>query len=297
MYRWTPRDYVFHAVNYAVLLGFALICAYPFYYLLIATLSTPNAVDRGLVVLYPVNFTLDNYASIVRITGISSAFFISLARTCIGTTLTVLLSAMFAYTLTKRELPIRRTLYRISVVSMYVSAGLIPWFLVMRAYGLQNNFLLYILPTAVSPFFLVLIKVYIEQIPPELEESALIDGAGYWTIFWRIILPLCVPVLAAVAVFSAVAQWNTWFDNMILVSNPNLQTLQYVLWTYLSQSEQLVMAVTRDLTAMNRVRDLQVTPTSIRMTITMVVTLPIIFVYPFVQRFFVKGIMLGAIKG
>lgn len=297
MYRWSVWDYAFHGLNYLLLIGFALICAYPFYYLLIATLSEPNAVDRGLVVLFPVNFTLDNYTSILRIDGIVRAFFVSVARTIVGTALTVLLSAMFAYTLTKRELPFRRAMYRISIVSMYLSAGLIPWFLVMKAYGLQNNFLLYVLPTAVSPFFLVLIKVYIEQIPPELEESARIDGAGYWTIFWRIILPLCVPVLAAVSVFSAVAQWNTWFDNMILVSNPNLQTLQYLLWTYLSQSEQLAMAVTRDLTAMNRVQEFQVTPGSIRMAITMVVTVPIILVYPFVQRFFVKGIMLGAIKG
>jgi ABC-type glycerol-3-phosphate transport system permease component len=293
----TWKDYVYHTVTYVLMIGFALLCFYPFYYLFIATLSSPEMVSRGLVTVIPREFTFYNYLAIFQVKGMMNAFLISTARTVLGTLLTLFASALFAYTLTKSRLPFRKTMYRATIASMYISAGLIPWFLVMKAYGLQNSFWLYVLPTAISPFYVLLIKVFMEQIPPSLEESGVMDGAGYWTLFAKIVMPLSLPVLAAVAVFSAVSQWNSWFDNMIMVHHPNLQTLQYVLWTYLSQAEQLSVAVQRDLTSMSRLGEMEVTPTSIRMTITMFVTMPIMLVYPFMQRYFVKGIMLGAIKG
>lgn len=189
----------------------------------------------------------------------------------------------------------RRFIYRFVLVTMYFNAGFIPWYLTMKAYGLQNNFLLYVLPTALSGFNIILIKTFIEQLPPALEESARIDGAGYWTTFTRIIFPLSTPIIATIAVFSAVGQWNTWFDNFFLVENPNLQTLQLVLYNFLNQSNSISSMSAAEMTNSAEVRTM--TPQSIQMTITMLVTLPIVVVYPMLQRFFVKGIMMGAVKG
>jgi putative aldouronate transport system permease protein len=161
---------------------------------------------------------------------------------------------------------------------------------------LMNRFWIYVIPTAVSAYFLIIIKTYIEQIPASLEESAMVDGANYFTVFARIIFPICTPIIATVAVFTAVSQWNTFADNLIYVSNPKLQTLQIILYKVLVNVKEATQSIrTQDL-ARNRFL-VQPTPTTVRMTITMIATLPIVFVYPFLQRYFVKGIMMGAIKG
>lgn len=289
---------LFHLFNYSILSVFALLCMYPFYYIFIYTISSPDAAGRGKVTLLPIEPTLSNYILMLQNDGILSAFTVSLSRTIIGTLLSVFLSALFAYVLTHKQTPFRSFMYRVTIASMYLNAGLIPWFLVMKAYGLNNSFLLYVLPGSISAYFVLLVKVYIEQLPASLEESAIIDGAGYFTVFLKIIIPLSMPVLAAIGVFAAVGQWNSWFDNMILVDNPNLQTLQYLLWRVLNQSEALAQAMQRlDTTNLNKLDQVVITPMSIKMTITMIVTLPILLVYPFMQRFFVKGIMLGAVKG
>jgi putative aldouronate transport system permease protein len=163
--------------------------------------------------------------------------------------------------------------------------------------GMKNSFLAYILPSAVVVFFVILIKTYIEQIPKELDESARMDGAGPLRIFASIVLPLCGPILATIAIFSAVNQWNAWQDNLYLVSNPKLQTLQFVLLRYLADQTANMMAIKARTSSAIDVTVVELTPTSIRMTITMIVTLPILFVYPFFQRYFVSGIMIGAVKG
>lgn len=288
---------IFQVLNYLVFTVFMVLCVYPFYYIFIYTLSDPSEVIKKGVYLLPTGFSLLNYQAIFNQKGIISAALVSTARTIAGTFITVFMSAMFGYVLTSPKLAFRKFIYRFTIVSMYLGAGLIPWYLTMRAYGLQNNFLLYVLPGAISAFFVMLIKTYIEQLPASLEESAIIDGAGYFTIFIRIILPLCMPILAAVAVFCAVSQWNSWFDNFLLVREPKLQTLQLLLWNFLNQSEALAASVRTDYSAISKIQAVKITPTSIRMTITMVVTMPIILVYPLLQKYFVKGIMLGAVKG
>ncbi|MGO4269474.1 carbohydrate ABC transporter permease, partial [Paenibacillus sp. TAF58] len=174
-------------------------------------------------------------------------------------------------------------------------AGLIPWYITMKMLHLNNNFLLYVLPTAVSGFFVILLKTYIEQLPAALEESAMMDGAGYLTLFVRIIFPLCKPIVATVAIFAAVGQWNTWMDNYFLVQNQSLKTMQLTLYEYLSSANALATMSASDIT--KNAQRFVITPESIKMSTTMLVTLPILLVYPFLQRYFVKGIMLGAIKG
>lgn len=280
--------------NYITLTLFMISCVYPFYYIFIYSISDPQEARKGLNML-PIGLTFDNYIRIFRLQDIFSASMISLVRTISGTILTIFCCTFFAYLLTKKELYFRKLIYRLSVITLYFNAGLIPWYLAMKSFGLRNNFLVYIIPTAVNVFFVILIKTYIEQISPELEESAMIDGAGYFTVFLKIIFPVSKPIIATIAVFAAVNQWNSWIDNMLLVTDDKLQTLQYMLYNYLNEAQTLANKSMQELS--NTSFTSAITPESIKMTITMVVTLPILLVYPFLQKYFVKGIMLGAIKG
>ncbi|WP_225446289.1 carbohydrate ABC transporter permease [Paenibacillus rhizovicinus] len=284
----------FDIMNYAVQIVFTLVCIYPFYYIFIYSVSDPQQALKGLILL-PKQLTIVNYTHIFRLDNMLHSFIVSVLRTVIGTILTIACSTWFAYAVTKNELYLRKTIYRFLVITMYFNAGLIPWYLTMKELGLKNNFLLYVLPGAVVAYYVVLLKTFIEQLPQALEESAMIDGAGHLTIFTRVIFPLSMPIVATIAVFASVGQWNTWTDNYFLVSSDNLQTLQLILYNYLTDAQQIVNS--SNLQDLNRGLATKISPESIRITITMVVTLPVMLVYPFLQRYFVKGIMLGAIKG
>ena len=285
----------FHTVNYLMFGLFTLICIYPFYYILIYSLSDTTKASMG-VYLLPEGFTLYNYYSLLTNEGIANAALITVLRTVTGTALAVFCTALFGYLLTKKELPFRRLIYRLVVMTMYINAGLIPYYMMIKAIGLRNSFFVYIIPYAVGAFNLILIKTFIEQMPPSIEESAMVDGAGYLILFVKLIFPLSLPIIATVTVFTAVFQWNSFSDNLIFVTNPKLQTLQMLLYRILQNVAEARQNVRTDEMARN-IRIVQPTPTTIRMTITMIVTLPILFVYPFLQRYFVKGIMIGAVKG
>lgn len=289
---------MFQSVNALVFILFALICIYPFYYLVLVSVSDAEAVSRGDVLLYPIGFHLHNFMNVFRLEGILPAFGISTARTVLGTLLMLGFSSMLGYISTKNELIGRKWIYRATVFTMFLNPGLIPWFVTMRSLGLQDNFFLYILPGIISPFAVILIKTYMESISPALEESAVVDGAGYFTIFTKVILPLSTPIIAAVAVFNAVGQWNSWQDNFFLVSNPHLQTLQLILKDFLSEAEMLanlLQSGTNGLSNLSQAK--QLNPFAVKTTITVVTVIPIIIVYPVLQKYFVKGIMLGAVKG
>jgi ABC-type glycerol-3-phosphate transport system permease component len=288
-------------VNIAVLILFAFVCIYPFWYIFIATISNPNTYSRSSLLL-PHDLTLFNYREVLKSQGIPHAMLISVLRTLLGTGLTVFCNTFLAYMFTQGKLPARRFFYRMTIITMYVSGGLIPTFFVIRAYGLTNNFLVYIIPGAISAFNVVLVRTYIENsIPSSLEESARMDGCGPMRLFVSIIFPLCLPITATIALFSAVGQWNSWFDNMIYTSRvQDLTTLQYILYRKLNEASTIVAAARSGQIQMMEdllVRRMSLTPNSMRMTITMIVTLPILLVYPFMQKYFVKGIMIGAIKG
>jgi putative aldouronate transport system permease protein len=279
--------------NIVASLLITLICIYPFYYLVIYSLSDPKLSSLGIYLL-PVGFTFNNFISIFQIQYILNAFFVSFMRAVVGTVLTLFCSSLLAFLVTKKRLVFRRLIYRMVVVSMYINAGLIPWYMTMKMLGLKNNFLLYILPFAVGAFYLILIKTYFEQLPPSIEESAVIDGAGILGVYFRIIMPLSVPILAAVSVFSAVGQWNSWSDNFFLVTNRNLKTLQLVLYEFLQMNLSEMMAKDNSMSGKSFA---QITPMSIRMTISVVSIIPIFIIYPLLQKYFIKGILLGAIKG
>jgi len=290
------NDYLFIIVNYAVFGVFTLMCVLPFYYLFINTISDNDLVKRGLIKLIPKGFHLNNYAQVFKLRGLGQAALISVSRTLGGTALTVLASAFVGYLVTKQMLWGRKFWYRYIIITMYFSAGLIPWYMNMVMLHLNNNFLAYIIPGIVAPFNVILVKTYIESIPPSLEESASMDGAGILTIFGKIILPLTKPILATIAIFAAVGHWNSFMDTLFLMTDEKYFTLQFVLWRYLNEANYLASIMrSGTIAAVDAAQVL--TPRTIQMTISMVVVLPILCTYPFLQRFFIKGIMVGAIKG
>jgi len=294
-------DFVFDAANWLFVGLLALICLYPFWYVAMASFSDPRNPSLGLL-LVPKGFTLYSYQEVLKLPGLSNSALISVSRTLLGAGLSVCSVTFLGYIFSKQNVPLKKLFYRYFIVTMYVSGGLIPTFLTIRSYGLINNFWVYVLPGIVSVFNMILVKTYIEtSIPASLEESATIDGAGYMTIFFKIIFPLAIPIVATISLFTAVGQWNSWFDNMIYTSGKqDLMTLQYLLYRKLNEASTLSNASRQNASIQDIERLLQqmtLTPNSIRMTITMIVTLPIICVYPFLQRYFMKGIMIGAIKG
>lgn len=291
-------DIVFNIINYTVFALFTLVCIFPFYYLFINTISSNELVRLGHIQLYPREIHLENYIQVFKISGIGEAALVSIARTALGTIWTVGGCAFLGYLVTKREMWLRTLWYRLIVITMYFSAGLIPWYMNLRMLGFVDNFWVYVIPGLVSPYNVILVKTFIEGVPPSLEESATIDGAGYLTSFFSIIMPLIVPILATLCIFSAVGQWNSFTDTMMLMPGGKYYTLQFLLYKYQREAQSLAALVrtTQDASAVGNLAIKQ-TALSVQMTVAMVVVFPILLVYPFFQRYFVKGIMIGAVKG
>lgn len=292
-------DLIITILTYVLFSAFTFICVYPFYYIIINTISANDISARGEVIFWPQQIHFQNYVDIFKVPGLWNALMISLSRTVIGTTLTVGASAFLGYMFTKDKIWMRKFWYRFTIVTMFFNAGIIPWYLTMKMLGLTNNFLAYVLPTIVAPFYIILVKTFVENTPKELQQAATIDGAGTITIFWRIMLPICKPILATVAIFAAVDQWNSFQDTLLLVTNSKLYSLQFILYNYINQASSLSTLVNLQNAGSTAITSLatEQTTTSIRMTVTIIVVAPIMFVYPIFQRFFVKGIMIGAVKG
>lgn len=291
-------DKVFDIINTSMFLVFTLICVFPFYYIFINTISDNSIAAAGKVLFYPMGIHFGNYLEVIKLDGVGLALIVSFARTALGTVLTLLGASFLGYSFSKLEFWHRKFWYRFVVIAMYFNAGLIPWFVTMKAIGLYDNFFAYILPTMVVPFYVILYKTFVEQMPAALEESVQIDGGGYLVRFFYFVLPLSKPILATIAVFSCAAQWNSFLDTLFLVKSQSLFTLQYIMYQYLNQVNALARLMRSSQGSSTNVSAMAaLTPTSVRMTISFVVVLPILFVYPFLQRYFVKGIMIGAIKG
>lgn len=295
----TTGDIVFNILNYLFFTLFTLSCIFPFYYIFINTISSNDLVRKGAITFIPHQLTISNYIAMSNVNDLWNSFFVTILRTILGTVLMVFASALAGYLMTKQEMWHRKFWYRFLVITMYFNAGLIPTYLNLSMLGLTNTFLVYIIPAIVSPYNIILVKTYVESIPGEIEESAFIDGAGYWTIFYKIIWPLSKPILATIAIFGAVGHWNSFQDSLIYNSNsPELYTLQHRLYVYLNQSSNLSAMMngatsSSDSTALANSLNTKV----IQYTISMITIIPIMLVYPFMQRYFEKGIMLGAVKG
>lgn len=298
--RLSAKDYLFHIINILVFALITLVCIYPFYYLFINTISNNDLSSNGEIIFIPKGFHIENYIQILKLNGLITAAGISIARTVLGTALTVLASSFLGFMFTQPRLWGRKIWYRYIVITMYFNAGLIPLYMTMKSLHLVNNFWVYIVPLIVQPFFIILVKTYLESLPSSLQEAAEIDGAGILRIFFKVIFPLSMPILATIAVFSAVSQWNSFQDTLIYITDQKLFSLQYVLYQYINQANslaQLIKSSTGMSTAAMQSLATQQTPTSVRMTVSIIVVLPILLVYPFFQRFFTKGIMIGAVKG
>ena len=280
-----------------IVIGFVLftfICVFPFYYLFINTISDNNLVAGGQINFLPQGIHFRNYERILKQEELKNALVVTVGRTILGTALMVLTSAWAGYLVTKKKMWHRSFWYRALVITMYFNAGLIPWYTNMLMLGLTGNFLAYIIPGMVAPYNIILVKTYIESIPGSLEESAIIDGASTTKVFLRIILPLSIPILATISIFGAVGNWNSFQDSLLLMSSaPNLYTLQHRLYVYLNQTTSINTEQISERMAQNLMNNGVTT----KYTIAMVTIIPILLVYPFMQRYFVKGIMLGAVKG
>ncbi len=233
----TRGDVPFAIVNYAGFLLFALLCAYPFYFLIINSVSANDMSALGQVRLWPEGLHLSNYAQILQLDGLSAAAIVSVARTVIGTACTVLASAFLGFMFTQERMWKRSLWYRLVIFTMYFSAGLIPMYITMKTLGLTNSFWVYILPAIVQPFNIILVKTYVESMPASLQEAAEIDGAGTLRVFFRIILPNMTPILATVAIFTAVAQWNSFQDTLLYITDQKLYL--HLLYTYTNQASSL----------------------------------------------------------
>ena len=295
------QDSIFNFFNVLFFLAFTFICVFPFYYLFINTISDNNLVQRGLITFLPKGIHFKNYLALRSINELGRAFGVTLSRTVLGTALMVAASAFIGFLMTKREMWGRRFWYRFLIITMYFNAGIIPAFMTMQMLGLNNNYLVYIIPSIVAPYNIILVKTYIESIPYELQESAMIDGASHWKIFIQIVSPLCKPILATIAIFGAVGHWNSFQDSLIYMqANPKCFTLQHILWNYLNTNTNLGALMSSGSSGNSlgeAVASTLLNQKVIKYTISMVTAIPILLVYPFMQKNFKKGIMLGSVKG
>ena len=291
-----------HVISVVLITIFTLMCLYPFWNVFINSIATKAEAARG-VYFFPEEPTFSVYADVLRDGKLLHSLLISVARTVLSTVGCVLFSAMFAYLMTQQNLPCRKVIYRFAIITMYVSGGLIPWYLVMKLYGMYNNFWVYVIPNLLGVYYCILIKTFIEGLPAALEEAARIDGAGFFTLFFRIILPLSKPILATVALYQAVGQWNSYQDNYLLVQDPNLQTVQMALYNFVHQAEAVAKAMQQAALSGGNIADIansaaaNTTADAVRNATTILSMLPIMLVYPFLQKYFAKGVMLGAVKG
>lgn len=287
-------DQLFVVAVYLILILVTVVTLYPFLNVLAISLNDSTDSVRGGITIYPRAPTFKNYETIFAFGGLITGLKISVLRTVIGTILGLISASMLAFTISRADFQGRRFVSTFLALTMYVSGGLIPFYILIRDLNMMNTFAVYVLPGLVSAFNVFVIRSFIDGIPYALQESAKLDGANDWTIFWRVILPLTKPALATIALFLAVGQWNSWFDTYLYNgSSEKLTTLQFELMKVLqSTTTNADQFRGRNMTEVMR----QISPESVKMAITIVVTVPILVVYPFLQKYFVKGMTLGAVK-
>jgi putative aldouronate transport system permease protein len=295
------ENFIFHFLNTSFLIFLAFITLYPFWNTIAVSFNDAMDTLRGGINFLPRKLTFFNYKVIFQTGAIPHAFFVSVARTSINLVTSVFFTAMIAFALSRREFVLLKPFTFILILSMYINAGLIPTYFLIRRLGMVNSFWVYIIPGIVNAFNFVVMRTYMRSIPESIIESARIDGYGDFYIFIRIVFPLCLPVLATIGLFVAVGAWNSWFDTMIYNSGRvNLHTLQYKLMEYLqssqAQSKTASDAGSMALASQAGAGSSMVTPMSIRAAITVIASVPILAIYPFMQRYFVVGLNVGGVK-
>ncbi len=292
----TRGDKIFDVANIVFMSLVLIVTLYPFLNVLAISLNESSDTVRGGITILPRVFTFENYQQIFQYEGLIRGLWVSILRTVIGTLFGLVSASMLAYTLSRPDFQARKFTSTFLVVTMYVSGGLIPVYILFRDLDLLGTFWVYVLPTVVNAFNVIVIRSFMDGLPYALQESAKLDGANDLTIYWKIILPLCKPVLATIALFLAVGQWNSWFDTYLYNGrHPEWTTLQYELMKVLQSTQQGGSG--QQINANDMAQKMtQISPESIKMAITIVVTVPILIVYPFLQKYFVSGMTLGAVK-
>ncbi|ROR30389.1 putative aldouronate transport system permease protein [Mobilisporobacter senegalensis] len=290
------KDRVVDGLIICVLLLIVIVTIYPFLNVLAISFNDANDTIKGGIHIFPRVFTLRNYEEVFKDPILITAFINSVIRTILGAGLGVISTMMVSYVISRKDFFARKVVANIFAVTMYISGGMIPEFLLMKEMGMINSFTVYILPGIIGVYYIYIVRSFIDGLPSALQEAACIDGANDLQIFTRIILPLCKPVMATIGLYYAVSHWNSWFDTYIYnSSDSNLTTLQYELMKVLNNSNT---AASGQMLRMKQQAQTvhAISPQSIRMAITIVATVPILVVYPFVQKYFVQGMTLGAVK-
>lgn len=291
-------EIIFDTLNVTLMVLFAFICIYPFFYVLVVSFNDGKDAMRGGLFLFPREFSLENYTAIFQDKRLTSSFVISAFRTVVGTGLAVVVNSLYAYAVSKRDLPFRKVFNWLIVIPMYFGGGIIPYFLICQGLGLTDTVWVYIIPWLITPFHVMLLRVNMEEFPESLEESAQLDGAGYLRIFVQIVLPLSMPAIATITLLAGITHWNDWLDGSIMVSDSRLWPMQTLLLNILQGADMASFFKDKNLSsAGSMVKKINITPESIKMAMLVITVVPIFMIYPFAQRFFIKGIMVGSVKG
>lgn len=290
------RNLLVESVKYLAVTVLALVFVYPFYNILIISLNDSTDLVKGYPLLFPRVLSTANYRSVFSSQMLLRAIFLSVSRTVAGTALGLFITGMLAFALTRKELLGARFFNQFFIFTMYFSGGLIPTYILINNIGLINNFLVLVIPAAINVYYMIIIKSYFVGLPASVEESAKMDGCNELGIFLRIVLPMSLPVFAAISVYYAIGHWNSWWDNYIYANRQNLVTLQLLLVRIIKDADTIATmaekgggSVIADPSKAN--------PMGVRMATTMIATTPILVVYPFFQKYFISGITIGAVKG
>lgn len=282
------------AINYILLGAFALLALAPFVHVLAQSLSSHQAITSGRVTLWPVDFSLEAYSRVLSENAFLNAFKVSVLRTIAGTIVNVVLTCLLAYPISKTYIKGRSAIMFLIVFSMMFGGGMIPTFLIVKETGLLNTFWAFIIPGAISAFNVIIMKNFFQSVPAELEESAKMDGGTNLGILFRIVIPLSMPAIATITLFHAVGHWNSFFDTVLYVTNRELYPLQVYL-------RELVMFNQSNIDNNSgysaNLDSTLLALESLKAAALIASTIPILIVYPFLQKYFVKGIMLGSVKG
>jgi putative aldouronate transport system permease protein len=295
----TKQNFFDRIINFIIIAVLSILCfsmLYPFWNAVVIAFNDSRDTVAGGLTFLPRKFTLENIKYVLQDPRIGRAFFITISRTALGCTAGILVTSMMAFGLSRPGLKLRKLYTTLAVFTMYFSGGMIPTYILIRNLGLRNNFLVYILPMAMNVWNMIIFRSFFTALPAGLLESAKMDGAGWYTIFFRIVIPVSLPVFATLSLFTAVVQWNSWFDAALYISKPELMPIQTILNTILNTSSMRELMSKLSGTAATALRNSGVSSRSVTMATMVVSTIPILLVYPFIQRYFVSGVMIGSLK-
>ena len=290
--RMSKEDIIFAIVNYTFLSIFLLLVVYPLYYILIASISDPNATNQGLVIYKPVMITFEGYKLILEDSSIWIGYKNSILYTIAAVAVNMVCTVPAAFSLSRKELPGRNLFMYMVTLTMFFSGGMIPTYIVVRKLNMINSPLAIILPMAVMAYYLIICRTFFQNtIPEELREASFIDGASYFTFFFRIVLPLSKPIIAVMVLFYMVHHWNSYFQAMIYLRDESLYPLQLILRNILVDSEASMADDASAIAEKQRLTEL------IKYGVVIIASAPMLIAYPFAQKYFVQGVMIGAVKG